>query len=211
MYWRSRMPGATPAMTEDTLLPFDLPAVQRKKVTADFAGPPPTGGRCSRRGVLRPFPDWQEGGRHGRSGFRQPPAFRPGQERHRDDRTGHRDATRAGSGKLPPQDRRAPGEGLVRALVRHRARRTDAHRPVAAQVNQGKRCVGTDRYHQPGLDFTSRQLTTAAAREPVNILSRLEFHRVGRVEWKDYGFAQSPGMVRPTRFEKVPGSRAANG
>ena len=24
-------------MTEDTLLPFDLPAVQRKKVTADFA------------------------------------------------------------------------------------------------------------------------------------------------------------------------------
>ena len=25
-------------MTEDSLLPFDLPAVQRKKVTADFAG-----------------------------------------------------------------------------------------------------------------------------------------------------------------------------
>ena len=25
-------------MPEDTLLPFDLPAVQRKKVTADFAG-----------------------------------------------------------------------------------------------------------------------------------------------------------------------------
>ena len=25
-------------MTEDTLLPFDLPAVSRKKVTADFAG-----------------------------------------------------------------------------------------------------------------------------------------------------------------------------
>ena len=25
-------------MTEDTLLPFDLPPVQRKKVTADFAG-----------------------------------------------------------------------------------------------------------------------------------------------------------------------------
>ena len=25
-------------MTEDTLVPFDLPAVQRKKVTADFAG-----------------------------------------------------------------------------------------------------------------------------------------------------------------------------
>ena len=25
-------------MTEVTLLPFDLPAVQRKKVTADFAG-----------------------------------------------------------------------------------------------------------------------------------------------------------------------------
>ena len=25
-------------MTEDTLLPFDLPAVNRKKVTADFAG-----------------------------------------------------------------------------------------------------------------------------------------------------------------------------
>ena len=25
-------------MTEDTLFPFDLPAVQRKKVTADFAG-----------------------------------------------------------------------------------------------------------------------------------------------------------------------------
>ena len=25
-------------MTEDTLLPFDLPAVQRKKVTGDFAG-----------------------------------------------------------------------------------------------------------------------------------------------------------------------------
>ncbi len=25
-------------MTEDTLLPFDFPAVQRKKVTADFAG-----------------------------------------------------------------------------------------------------------------------------------------------------------------------------
>ena len=25
-------------MTEDTPLPFDLPAVQRKKVTADFAG-----------------------------------------------------------------------------------------------------------------------------------------------------------------------------
>ena len=27
-------------MTEDTLLPFDLPAVQRKKVTADFADGP---------------------------------------------------------------------------------------------------------------------------------------------------------------------------
>ena len=27
-------------MTEDTLLPFDLPAVQRKKVTADFEGGP---------------------------------------------------------------------------------------------------------------------------------------------------------------------------
>ena len=25
-------------MTEDTLLPFDLPAVRRKKVTADFDG-----------------------------------------------------------------------------------------------------------------------------------------------------------------------------
>ena len=25
-------------MPEDTLLPFDLPVVQRKKVTADFAG-----------------------------------------------------------------------------------------------------------------------------------------------------------------------------
>jgi len=25
-------------MTDDTLLPFDLPAVSRKKVTADFAG-----------------------------------------------------------------------------------------------------------------------------------------------------------------------------
>ena len=25
-------------MTEDTLLPFDLPAVKRKKVTADFEG-----------------------------------------------------------------------------------------------------------------------------------------------------------------------------
>ena len=25
-------------MTEDTFLPFDLPAVSRKKVTADFAG-----------------------------------------------------------------------------------------------------------------------------------------------------------------------------
>ena len=25
-------------MTEDSLLPFDLPAVKRKKVTADFAG-----------------------------------------------------------------------------------------------------------------------------------------------------------------------------
>ena len=25
-------------MTEDTLLPFDFPAVSRKKVTADFAG-----------------------------------------------------------------------------------------------------------------------------------------------------------------------------
>ena len=25
-------------MTDDTLLPFDLPAVQRKKVTADFTG-----------------------------------------------------------------------------------------------------------------------------------------------------------------------------
>ena len=30
--------SATPTMTEDSLLPFDLPAVQRKKVTADFAG-----------------------------------------------------------------------------------------------------------------------------------------------------------------------------
>ncbi len=30
--------SATPAMTDDTLLPFDLPAVSRKKVTADFAG-----------------------------------------------------------------------------------------------------------------------------------------------------------------------------
>ena len=30
--------GATRAMTEDTLLPFDLPAVKRKKVIADFEG-----------------------------------------------------------------------------------------------------------------------------------------------------------------------------
>ena len=30
--------SATPAMSEDTLLPFDLPAVSRKKVTADFGG-----------------------------------------------------------------------------------------------------------------------------------------------------------------------------
>jgi len=30
--------AATPAMTEDTLLPFSLPSVQRKKVTAAFDG-----------------------------------------------------------------------------------------------------------------------------------------------------------------------------
>ena len=30
--------SATPTMTEDTLLPFDLPAVRRKKVTAGFDG-----------------------------------------------------------------------------------------------------------------------------------------------------------------------------
>ena len=30
--------SATPTITEDTLLPFYLPAVQRRKVTADFAG-----------------------------------------------------------------------------------------------------------------------------------------------------------------------------
>ena len=46
-YWvESRCPAsfspgnesATPTMTEDTLLPFDLPAASRKKVTADFGG-----------------------------------------------------------------------------------------------------------------------------------------------------------------------------
>ena len=30
--------GATTSMNEDSLLPFDLPAVQRKKVPADFQG-----------------------------------------------------------------------------------------------------------------------------------------------------------------------------
>ena len=30
--------SVTPAMTEDTLLPFDLPVAQRKQVTADFEG-----------------------------------------------------------------------------------------------------------------------------------------------------------------------------
>jgi hypothetical protein len=31
-------PSATAAMTDDTLLPFDLPAVRRKKLTVDFDG-----------------------------------------------------------------------------------------------------------------------------------------------------------------------------
>jgi hypothetical protein len=46
-------PNATAAMTDDTPLPFDLPAVDRKKLTVDFNGgtqlspkPPATTG-CS--------------------------------------------------------------------------------------------------------------------------------------------------------------------
>ena len=41
-------PSATAAMTEDTLLPFDLPAVRRKKLTVDFAG----GNQSSDAGLL---------------------------------------------------------------------------------------------------------------------------------------------------------------
>ena len=41
-------PCATAAMTDDTLLPFDLPAVRRKKLTVDFAG----GNQSSNGGLL---------------------------------------------------------------------------------------------------------------------------------------------------------------
>ena len=41
-------PCATAAMTDDTLLPFDLPAVRRKKLTVDFAG----GNQSSDAGLL---------------------------------------------------------------------------------------------------------------------------------------------------------------
>ena len=37
-HYRRGSKSATPAVTEDTLLPFDLPAVNRKKGTADFVG-----------------------------------------------------------------------------------------------------------------------------------------------------------------------------
>src|SRR3979411_3490305 len=40
--------GAPPAMTDDTLLPFDLPSVQRKKLTVEFAG----GNQSSNGGLL---------------------------------------------------------------------------------------------------------------------------------------------------------------
>ena len=42
-------------MTEDTLLPFDLPAVRRKKVTADFGGGliSSNGGLVLLRGAVR--------------------------------------------------------------------------------------------------------------------------------------------------------------
>jgi hypothetical protein len=42
------LPSATAAMTEDTPLPFDLPAVDRKKITVDFAG----GNQSSDGGLL---------------------------------------------------------------------------------------------------------------------------------------------------------------
>src|SRR3977135_3585524 len=41
-------PDATPAMTDDTLLPFDLPAVHRKKLTVGFDG----GNQSSDAGLL---------------------------------------------------------------------------------------------------------------------------------------------------------------
>src|ERR1700682_986654 len=41
-------PDATAAMTDDTLLPFDLPAVRRKKLTVDFDG----GNQSSDGGLL---------------------------------------------------------------------------------------------------------------------------------------------------------------
>src|ERR1700730_11118434 len=41
-------PSATAAMTDDTLLPFDLPAVCRKKLTVDFDG----GNQSSDAGLL---------------------------------------------------------------------------------------------------------------------------------------------------------------
>ena len=45
---RCASPTATAAMTDDTLLPFDLPSVQRKKLTVDFNG----GNQSSDAGLL---------------------------------------------------------------------------------------------------------------------------------------------------------------
>ena len=42
------LPTATAAMTDDTLLPFDLPSVCRKKITVDFNG----GNQSSDGGLL---------------------------------------------------------------------------------------------------------------------------------------------------------------
>ena len=45
---RQNPPPATAAMNDDTLLPFDLPSVRRKKLTVDFAG----GDQSSNGGLL---------------------------------------------------------------------------------------------------------------------------------------------------------------
>src|ERR1700730_8809435 len=64
-------PDATAAMTDDTLLPFDLPAVRRKKLTVDFDG----GNQSSDAGLLLLRQGGRRGGglRGGRAGAASPP------------------------------------------------------------------------------------------------------------------------------------------
>ena len=91
--WSALRAGAIPAAPRAAPPALHALTRHRHPVRAPVADVPPA--RC-RRGVLRPVPDWQEGGRHGLPRYRGAAPERP--------RT------------LPPADRRTPGRRPLHPL-----------------------------------------------------------------------------------------------